>query len=171
MGQVWLPIDILFGTPGNLRNLSDWARQTVEAAGAAYQAANERLYMQSLNSAKKLDLRRDVHQGFELGDLVVVVKGSILDVIHPKAEMPTMGPYTIAEKLGQDTYRVSGIKTPIHVQRLLRWPALREELNDLYPVKAIIGHRFTERADRALGRKKGEHEVLEYRIQWLGLKL
>ena len=74
------PIDILFGNPGSLRNLSEWARQAVEAAGVAYQSANERLYMQSLNSAKKLDLRRDVHQGFELGDSVIVVKGS--DVIN-----------------------------------------------------------------------------------------
>jgi hypothetical protein len=101
--QVRLPIDILFGNPGNLRNLSEWARQAVEAAGVAYQAANERLYMQSLNSAMKLDLRRIVLQGFELGDSVIVVKGSILDGIHPKADMPTTGPYTVAEKLEQDT--------------------------------------------------------------------
>ena len=166
--QVRLPIDILFGNPGSLRNLSEWARQAVEAAGVAYQAANERLYMQSLNSAKKLDLRRDVHQGFELGDSVIVVKGSVLDGIHPKADMPTTGPYTVAEKLGQDTYRVTGIKTPIHVQRLLRWPARRVESDNLYPVKAVTGHRLTERADRALGRRDGEYEVLEYRVHWQG---
>ena len=164
--QVRLPIDVLFGNPGSLRNLSEWARQAVEAAGVAYQAANERLYIQSLNSAKKLDLRRDVHQGFELGDSVVVVKGSILDGIHPSADMPTTGPYTVAEKLGQDTYRVSGIKTPIHVERLLRWPAPPGESDDLYPVRAVVGHRFTERADRDLGRAQGEYEVLEYRIHW-----
>ena len=171
---VRLPYDVIFAPPASDKSLPEWAREGLQALQLSYDAVAKTLHLNALSQLKKADLRRDPLLSLNVGQKVLLVKGTVVDRNHPKAVFPTRGPYVVVKVLPNDTYMLGGgdssrLRAPVHIDRLLAVPPERPPDMDTYPVERIVGHRFSDRIDRDLGDKKaGTHRRLEYRLRWLG---
>ena len=115
----------------------------------------------------------------KVGDKVIVVKGSVMDGIHPKNSEPTHGPFTVLTCLHHDNYRLGDLcnqrlHDEFHVSRLRPYPSRKafSEAQEalLYPVQAIVSHRIRTIPSGqrgALAFAAGE-QLVEYRIRWRG---
>eukprot|EP00966_Prymnesium_polylepis_P238396 5513482-Prymnesium_polylepis.2 len=168
-----LPYDAIFAPPSSFKNYPAWVKDGLSLLGLSYEHVTKTLFLNTLSNVKRLDLRRDPLIQFSPGDPVVLIKGTVIDGIHPKAQLPCKGPYSIKKVLGNGNYELSGadaarFKAPINVDRILPLPTPRGPDIATSPVQRIVGHRFDSSASRDLGVKAGEFERLEYRIRWAG---
>ena len=157
--------------------MPDWVSQSLDQLQVSFDAVNQRLKVRALKAKKIWDLKHDVVTSFSPGDLVLVVKGSVIDGNHPKGEEPMHGPYTVRRRLARDNYQLADLRNNrLHdefpISRLRPYPSrrLRSEDSELYPVQAIVGHRIRQvpiNAKGSLAPMAGQ-SLVEYRIRWSG---
>ena len=174
-----LPIDNISTTRSHLKveDMPDWVSQSLDQLQVSFDAVNQRLKVRALKAKKIWDLKHDVVTSFSPGDLVLVVKGSVIDGNHPKGEEPMHGPYTVRRRLARDNYQLADLRNNrLHdefpISRLRPYPSrrLRSEDSELYPVQAIVGHRIRKvpiNAKGSLAPMAGQ-SLVEYRIRWSG---
>ena len=156
--------------------LAAWVSQHLVRLAVTHDEVGKKLRVFALNRKRAFDLSHDVIAQFSPGDRVLLLKGSVIDKIHPKDEDPWMGPFTVQRRLPQDRYQLCDMKTKrmhdvVHIDRLRLWPNKLpvddSTLLDTYAVERIVGHRVTKTADRDLDRPYGV-PTLQYRIRWRG---
>ena len=171
-----LPQDVLSLPPKEdplVDDLPAWVADHLERIFVTYDTVARKLQIDALNHKKSFDLKHDVVTSFKPGDRVLVLKGSVVDKNHPKAEEPYMGPFTVQRCLGQDRYQLTDLHTrrmfdTVHVDRLKRWPSvLPDESDGLHSVERIVGHRFSVGKDRDLD-SPSPSPTLQYRVRWRG---
>ena len=171
-----LPGDVLLEPPTRDVKLPEWVQTILHERGLVWDAVSQKLKLNALNRIKAFDLKRDVILHFVPGDRVLVIKGTVIDKNHPKAELPTLGPFVVDSVLPRNRYLLKNLHSRrlhnvFHIDRLLPYPsrfnANPYKLEDRWPVFSVVGHRVWSAPDRDTGRKKGE-AGLQYRIRWLG---
>ena len=173
-----LPSDVLREPPSTNEPLVDWVAAHLERRQIAYDAVNQTLLKNSLHAKKKWDLRHDVHTHFHPGQLVLLYKGSVVDkgAVHPKATIPTEGPFTILRALSRDRYVLTDLHTrrihdTVHVSRLKLHPnsssALSTNDSVKWPVRAIVGRRVSTQHDANFP-ELGKSPRIQYKVRWTG---
>jgi hypothetical protein len=170
---VRLPHDLLFSPPAVSKNIPEWVKESLEVLGLAYDRVTQSLHLHALANLKKCDLRRDPLLAYQVGDLVILIKGDVVDKNLPKDQFPTRGPYFIAKVLPNDNYILGGIDArrlaPVNVDRLLPHPKPRPPDILTSPVSRIVDHRWKEHTQLDNSGKPTTVKTLEYRLRWAGL--
>jgi transposase InsO family protein len=183
-----LPFEFDGSRPTDLpASLPDWVQDRLDELEVTYDAAARSLRLNALSAKRKYDLRRDTQAYFKPGDRVLLIQGTAFDhnAVHPKATLPTTGPYTVSRVLSHDRYVLSDLETrrirnTVHVSRLRpyhrhtveagsTWMVGTQDGSGRWPVHSVVARRFTKlaHADQAAGLDKGER-VLQYKIRWVG---
>ncbi len=105
-------------------SLPVWVASHLDALQVTYDAVSLQLKRHALSAKRVWDLRHDTRVQFAVGDRVLVIAGSVIDGIHPKALEPTLGPYTVCRVLPRDNYQLSDLHTRrmhdvVNVSRLI----------------------------------------------------
>ena len=172
IGDVSLPTELTEFVASRLRE-----RQVV------WNAANKSLQLNSLHAKQRLDLARVTDVSFNVGDLVLVQRGSYFDpgAVHAKAEALMDGPYRVVQVLPHNRYSLESLDTsrplqePVTGRRCLPYhpkppPAPAPHLlDDLYAVESLIDRRVVKVSAqlRPLA-SSPDAKVVEYRVRWLG---
>ena len=175
-----LPQDLLTTPPRDdprFSELPTWVADHLERLHVTYDAVATKLRVNALHGKLTMDLRHDVTVSFKPGDRVLLLKGSVVDKNHPKAEEPYLGPFTVLRALPRDRYQLVDMHTRrmndvVHVDRLklfLSTPHGKEEDPDYYAVQSIVGHKFAVPKDRVHDSEE-RSATLQYRIRWRGFK-
>ena len=161
-----LPTDAIAGPPRMKHHeLPQLVRDRLQQLEVTYDAVSAKLRLNAIHAQKVYDLKRDVVLKFKPGDSVLVLRGEYVDGNLPKSELPTMGPFTVAEDLGRGNYRLTNLQgrrihDVVHVSRIIPYPSRRGRAEydpaQRYPIKSVIDKRIS--ADG----------TLEYKVHWLG---
>ena len=81
--QAPLPIDVMARVRRMPSKLPEYVQQAFDRLGVVWDATSQALLRNSLHSVKKMDLKHDVDETFEPGDLVLLKKGSMMDPVIP----------------------------------------------------------------------------------------
>ena len=131
MRQPVLPMDGLLdslraGDEKTLEALPTWVKETLTNYRVVYDAQRSALRVSALKAKKRYDLKHDVQLEFTPGDRALLIRGTITDrnAVHPKALLPTEGPFTIERRVEWDRYILTDlhqkrIHARVHVSRLL----------------------------------------------------
>ena len=160
------------------KDLPEWLRQILARRQVCYDTVNKVLHVNALNQKKRWDLKHDVVVRFEPGQQVLLYKGSFMDkkAVHPKADLPTEGPFTVSSVLPRDRYVLRDFKTRrihnvVHISRLKpffkRKDEVQHKIDGLYPVRYVVDRRKVVSNDIDLPEYKGTPRV-QYKIRWLG---
>ena len=166
--------------------LPEWVQQRLDELDITYDAAARSLRWNALAAKRRYDLTHNLKTSFKPGERVLLIKGTASDrhAVHPKAEIPTDGPFSVASVLSHDRYvladlRTRRIRTEVHVSRLKpyqgkvpaddEWMVSTPITGGYWPVHSVVARRFftLDRADRHLNLEKGT-KVLQYKVRWVG---
>ena len=155
--------------------LEPWVQRVLEDHRVAYDANIQSLRVNALHAKKKYDLRRDVGLYFKPGDRVLLIRGEVLDRSpYPKAELPTIGPFTVFRRLDHDRYVLTDLHSRrihdiVSVRRMLpfpdkpaasdTWQISDPETGGQWPVHSVVGRRQT---------KANGVPVTQYKVRWSG---
>jgi hypothetical protein len=182
--QCTLPADSLLGTDEATwlaaRSLPEWVAEHVERLGVTYDTVAQRLHLNAVHSKRHFDLKRDCVLQFAVGDQVRVIRGTVVDGVHPKAVEPTQGPYTVVKVLPRGRYLLRDTQsrrtaTEIHIDRLIPYPSRHTltqcEKDGSYSIQRVLRRRSRKATpvDRARYGYQEDDAVIEYRVRWLGL--
>ena len=192
------PFQVVYGQSGNApvaamagmlkklpQTLPGHVAEHLDRLGVVWDAQAQALMRNSLYAVKKMNLRHDAAEGFQVGDSVLLKKGTAVDCLrtHPKAVEVNDGPFTVVGVLPNGNLRLADkgsrrIKDVVAAARCTRYfrpdayvdvqAAAPSRLHRRWGVDKIVGHRRTAAADKDAGRAEGE-QVLEYCIRWAGL--
>jgi hypothetical protein len=157
------------------KDARDWVQEELNNVSVMYDAVTQAIRLKGVSAKRRYDLRRNVCQEFKPGDSVYVIKGAVIDGIHPKSDIPTFGPFVVEKRLAHNRYRLSGFNTrrmhnEFDVSRLILdpppapeegWMMADAEHGGTWAVKAVTGKRTST------NKKTGESFV-EYKIRWVG---
>ena len=138
------------------------------------------LRLNALHTKKQYDLHRDTTLRFKSSDRVLLIRGSVLDGVHPKAKEPTQGPYTVQRVLDYDRYVLTDlhsrrIHNVVHVSRMIPFNTrvsgtspwmVKGATDGAWPVKSIVGRRLHKVSDKQIG---VDGKVWQYCVRWMGL--
>ena len=178
-----LPIDAMtdLSTQPLPKTLPDWMATMLDECQIVYDASSKALYLNGLHNKRRYDLKRSIHAKFAPGDRVLLIRGSVLDGIHPKASDPTDGPFTIQRALPFDRYILANthsrrIHNVVHVSRMIAFNSRHQDSSTwmvkdavtggCWPVKGIADRRLQATKDKALD---GSTKVWQYKIRWMDL--
>lgn len=182
--QCTLPADSLLGTNEATwlaaRDLPEWVAEHVERLGVTYDTVAQRLHLNAVHAKRHFDLKRDCVLQFAVGDQVRVIKGSVVDGVHPKAIEPTQGPYTVVKALPRGRYLLKDSQsrrtaTEIHIDRLIPYPSrhtlTQNEKDGSYSIQKVLRRRTRKATpvDCARYGYQPADSVIDYRVRWLGL--
>ena len=152
----------------------------LETCRVVYDAQLGALRLNAVHAKKRYDLKRDVVAAFAPGDLVLLIRGEVMDHSpFPKASIPTDGPFTVSRRLAHDRYvltdmRNRRIHNVVHVSRLVLYPAPRDDdpgwmvsdpqTGGTWPVHSIVDRRRPQNASTA----EGTATDFEYRLRFSG---
>ncbi|MDC0525706.1 hypothetical protein OAO87_01810 [bacterium] len=178
-----LPFDAMVTPPDDNKDksLPDWVKRQLETCRVVYDAQLGALRLNAVQAKKRYDLKRDVVAAFAPGDLVLIIRGEVMDhAPFPKAAIPTDGPFTIARRLTHDRYVLTDmhnrrIHNVVHVSRLILYPLPVDDddptwmvsdphTGGKWPVHSIVDRR------RPRGCTADSTDVtdFEYRIRFVG---
>ena len=176
-----LPADVTSSIKGksDSRPLPAWVSDHLTQRGVAFDLVGRRLKVNALSAKRVWDLRHDVITSFNVGDLVLVIKGSVIDGPHPKGDEPTHGPFRVIKKLPRNNYKLADRRArhlidEYPIWRLRAFPSRKtyspEDSIHRYPVAAILGHRVRRIPQQQRGDLAYAAGCLltEYLVRWRG---
>ena len=178
-----LPIDAMtdLSTQPLPKTLPSWMATMLDECQIVYDASSKALYLHGLHNKRRYDLKRSVNTKYAPGDRVLLIRGSVLDGIHPKASDPTDGPFTVQRALPFDRYILANthsrrIHNVVHVSRMIAfnsrhhdsstWMVKDAVTGGCWPVKGVADRRLQATKDKALDNST---KVWQYKIRWMDL--
>ena len=177
-----LPLDAMLAPAPNAddKTLPDWVKRQLETCRVVYDAQLGALRLHAVQAKKRYDLKRDVVAAFSPGDLVLLIRGEVMDhAPFPKAAIPTDGPFTVARRLAHDRYVLTDmhnkrVHNVVHVARLVLYPAPPDDdpewmvsdphTGGTWPVHSVVDRR------RPQGSSADATDItdFEYRVRFAG---
>lgn len=177
-----MPIDSMSTTRPHVaaKSMPDWVKEHLDALQVTYDATARTLKLNAINAKKRWDLKHDTVSTFKEGEQVLMIKGTVIDGIHPKRKEPTAGPFTVAKVEGRGNYKLldarsNPLKAPVNISRLIPYPSRSERELDAKSrnlVKAILGHRLVDVPETETGPRRfaAGRKLVEYKLKFRGTR-